>query len=162
MIKELYLTSSAHSSLDLDRWKAVFEKCPTVHITKNATEGDAVVMPVIWCERFGCPAGTSEETLGVMYVYDLWSYTGNADRHPRFIISNAVWKKEPPFDLAVKLRLIALQDAIERVAITHDWQISSVRIDTSLLLDWKQVHHKDVEKAITAVRTAIETIVNCH
>jgi hypothetical protein len=86
---------------------------------------DALLTSVYRCEPYGCRAGTTDDTLGKLYVYDTSLFEELGPNYPRFLISNAVWREEPRLDVAIESRLDLLASTLS--VFNRTGRIGSIR-----------------------------------
>jgi hypothetical protein len=144
------------------RWVDTFSDCARVRITdERHADTDAMLVSVLWCEKFGCRAGSTDDTLGVMYVYDTWLYEPPNEYYPRIAISNAVWRHEPPIDIAVTSRLRILAATVEKINRDGPLTIRSLTIDCANLASWKDFPEDVHIDAIRTIRRQVGELFGC-
>jgi hypothetical protein len=123
-----------------------------ISLTRTPTgQLDAALVSVGRCEKYGCRAGSTDDTLGRMEVFDSWNYEPPGN-FPRFQISNAVWRSDPALLEAVVSRLNILERTIDNYNTSHAEAIQSLMITAGVLGFWSR--HTEAEQ-----REAIECVV---
>lgn len=137
-------------------WKEIFHDLEFVEIVDSIPEEcDALVVTPCRCEAFGCPAGKTDENIGVMYIYDQNDLSAKYRYHPRFLISNAVWKKDPQLIEAVRQRMTAFVKAVSEFNKTSCLPIEQPAIKTETLGFWKDYSDEIQEQAIYILKTEL-------
>jgi hypothetical protein len=140
-------------------WKKIFSDFKYVKIVNNIPEEcDALVVSPSRCDAFGCPAGKKEENIGVMYIYDQHELPEKYRYHPRFLISNAVWKKDPHIIEAVEKRAKAFTKAISEFNKNFSLPIKKPAIKTETLGFWQDYSDEIQIQAINALKVALTSV----
>jgi hypothetical protein len=117
------------------------ELAPTTQ--ELTTQTDAALVSASACDRYGNKAGSSEATLGHMYLFDTTQFGYKEPPNaPRFLISNAVWRKDPPLLDAVEKRLTLLRSIVDEHNAAHQSRIHSVTIHAAVLGGWNEYPEK--------------------
>lgn len=134
-------------------WESMFHDLDYVEVVSDIPkECDALVVSPGRCDVFGCPAGTTEETSGVMYVYDQKELPEKYQHHPRFLISNAVWKTDPKLIQAVQKRIQALVKALTEYNTRASLLIQQPAIKTETLGFWREYSDDIQQKAMYTLK----------
>ena len=135
-------------------WEAALRGTRVTVVHELTVRTDAALVSPSLCDKYGCKAGSSNDTLGRMYVFDP-SEHGVTDKVAKFLISNAVWRSDPPLLEAVERRLSLLESTIVDFNNGHQNQIGSVTIFAAVLGMWRDYNDDEQGKGI---RKAAELI----
>lgn len=149
-MKKIYLVILDDFVLPFSTWDMIFNDLNFIEIVNTIIpeECDAVVVSPTLCEIFGCHAGSSEENSGVMSIYDQDILPKQYRHKPRFLISNAVWQKEPKLLKAVQYRVKALTQVLTVYNKSTFVPIQRIAIKTEILGFWQRYSKDSQEKAI--------------
>jgi hypothetical protein len=119
----------------------------TVSVAQELTvQTDAALVSASACDRYGCKAGSSEATLGRMYLFDTKQFgLSEPPNAPRYFISNAVWRKDPPLLDAIEKRLALVQSIVDEhnaAHQAHQERIRSITIYAAVLGGWNDYPEK--------------------
>lgn len=143
-------------------WHKVFQRCSKVTLqTTSLVTTDAMLVSVMRCEPFGCRAGSTNDTLGRMFMYDRWFFERPLQELPRYLISNAVWRDDPPLQDAITQRLDILGETIAQFNATNHTSITSLGIDCATLGFWREHTFEEQELAISVLHNKIEQHFGC-
>lgn len=144
----------------LQKWIDAFAGSSQVRITTEQTpDADAALVSAYRCEAYGCRAGSTEDTLGIMNVYDTWNFELPNQRYPRILISNAVWRKDPPLLEAIDRRFGILAGTLDRFDRTGVLRIRSLAIDCAVLGFWQDYPCSVQIQGIALCRTRIAQLL---
>ena len=116
-------------------WERVFPSSSAIRIaTERRADTDALLTSVMRCDEYGCPAGSSDDTLGKMYIFDTWQFEPPNEFYPRYLISNAVWRKELPILTAIERRMEILAETLRDANERGRYNIRSITIEVGVLL----------------------------
>ncbi|MEM8536191.1 MAG: hypothetical protein AAGF95_35525, partial [Chloroflexota bacterium] len=108
------------------------------------------------CEPYGCCSGSTDDTLGVMEVYDTWAFESPHINESRFLIANAVWRVDPPLIEAITTRMDILADTLKAFNTTASTPIQSLLIHCDVLGFWKNASTVKQEQGIQLIRTKLQ------
>jgi hypothetical protein len=147
---------------DKSLWLSLFSRCKHVTITEERhADADAALVSVSRCEKFGCRSGSSDETLGVMAIYDSWKFEESNPFFPRFQVSNAVWRNDPPLEIAVARRLDILAATLTEFNQDAEEPLRSINIDCATLGFWAEYSDEVQKKPLGVVKAKIEEHFGC-
>lgn len=142
------LLSPRASSVDM--WRDILEMFPDIYVLEYpSSDYDAILTSALRCERYGCRSGSTDDTLGRMEVFDAWLFEEpHSTVFPRFNISNAVWRKDPPLLDAVQFRLLELYRCLNVFNKGINTPIRSLIIDTATLGVWSKATTSEQRQAV--------------
>ncbi len=120
-------------------WRDAFSDLGQVTVSdvRHATS-DAALVSAYRCEPYGCRAGSSEAAMGTMELFDTWKWEEPNRSYPRLLISNAVWRDDPPLLVAIGLRLNILREFVGRYNRVSTNAIRSLTIECAVLGFWSE------------------------
>lgn len=137
-------------------WKDIFSDLEFIKIVNEIpTECDAIVVSPSICDVFGCQAGKNEDDFGIMCIYDQFDLPEKHQCHPRFLISNAIWKEDPYLLEAISIRVFALFKAISQFNRNSLFAIEKPAIKTEILGFWRSYPDAIQEEAISVLKSAL-------
>jgi len=156
MIEQVVLLVNQPQVPSIYQWRDLLGRSVPVEMAESwPTHTDAALVSVYRCDSYGCRAGTTPDTLGVMYIFDTWQYEPPNTIYPRWLISNAVWRTEPALETAVSQRLTILRDSLRVHTRAGETPIRSLTIDCAVLGMW-DAHTQERQRA--AIMVVVEQL----
>ncbi len=152
MIERVVLLVNQLQVPTINQWRDFLGRPTNIEAAENwPTHTDAALVLVYRCDSYGCRAGSTVDTLGVMYIFDTWQYEPPTALYPRWLISNAVWRTEAPLEQAVSQRLTILAATLRNHNLEVESPIRSLTVDCAVLGMWSNYPHEQQEIAIATV-----------